>query len=332
MNKIIHSAIGVILFSVAMQGSAIAHDPTESSEERKGRLANQDRLRTLSIELGRSAETNEERAMLPRIINGLTITQDDENWQWTISLQRNGKHICGGTFVSPSLSATGDQVVWNADEPKPQWVLTAAHCLKDHQDHKYEVASGNVNIARQDLQKVEEVIVHSGYNSDTLVNDVALLKLKPIESVDAQNKRKSISIATDSDIAWIHAPYTALNVMGWGTTENGFGTQFLQRVRVPYVDYGTCSNAYSAATSNSSLKPGMICAGYSSGGFDSCQGDSGSNLTYVPAPRVAGPSNEPIVVGIVSWGEGCARPNLYGVYTSVLAFRSWMDETVKSRL
>ncbi|WP_170107322.1 hypothetical protein [Roseibium marinum] len=31
-------------------------------------------------------------------------------------------------------------------------------------------------------------------------------------------------------------------------------------------------------------------------------------------------------------GIGCAKPNLYGVYTSVLAFRDWMDKTVKPKL
>ena len=53
----------------------------------------------------------------------------------------------------------------------------------------------------------------------------------------------------------------------------------------------------------------MICAGLDPGGSDSCQGNSGGPLTR-------GPDNG-ILTGIVSWGIGCARPNLFGVYTRV---------------
>jgi secreted trypsin-like serine protease len=330
MRNLLSVSLAAGLFSLGIQVSALAHDPNETADSRAARMANQEMLRKQAVDIGRSAATAAERAQGPRIINGEFVAQAEDNWQWTVSLQRNDAHHCGGTFVSPSLSASGEGVVWNANDPEPLWVLTAAHCLEDHASHKYEVASGNVSVVRLDLQAVEEIFVHPKYDDTTLANDIALLKLAPLAGQREGNKRKSVSIVSDADTAWIQDAFTALNVMGWGRTSEGHAATFLQRVRVPYVDFGTCSNSYNAA--GAELLPGMICAGFSSGGFDSCQGDSGSNLTYIPAPRVEGPANEPIVTGVVSWGIGCAKPNLYGVYTSVLAFRYWMEKTVKPLL
>ena len=61
----------------------------------------------------------------------------------------------------------------------------------------------------------------------------------------------------------------------------------------------------------------MICAGIPEGGLDSCQGDSGGPMAY---------NNE--LVGIVSWGIGCALPGIPGVYTNVANYQVWITDTV----
>ena len=72
-----------------------------------------------------------------------------------------------------------------------------------------------------------------------------------------------------------------------------------------------CDNSYPDLIPNDE-----ICAGYAAGGTDTCQGDSGGPMFRRDA------ANAWIQVGIVSWGNGCARPNYPGVYTQVSTFAS----------
>lgn len=59
----------------------------------------------------------------------------------------------------------------------------------------------------------------------------------------------------------------------------------------------------------------MICAGIPQGGKDSCQGDSGGPIVI-----------DKKLVGIVSWGNGCAQPGFPGVYTNIAYFGKWIDK------
>jgi trypsin len=105
-------------------------------------------------------------------------------------------------------------------------------------------------------------------------------------------------------------------VSGWGTLSSGSSSlpSQLQAVEVDITAHAACNNAYAEY---GGITVNMICAGVTGGGKDSCQGDSGG-------PLVVGSS----LVGIVSWGAGCAEPNYPGVYSNVATLKSFVtDET-----
>ena len=66
----------------------------------------------------------------------------------------------------------------------------------------------------------------------------------------------------------------------------------------------------------------MFCAGLSKGGKDSCQGDSGG-----PAVKIE--KNKATLVGVVSFGDGCAEPGKPGLYTRVSNYLDWIEENLQ---
>jgi trypsin len=91
----------------------------------------------------------------------------------------------------------------------------------------------------------------------------------------------------------------------------------LQKVDVPLVTTDECNKSY-----KNQIGDTMLCAGYPNGGKDSCQGDSGGPLV---ANDVA--TNQRYLIGVVSWGQGCARAKYYGVYSKVSAAFDWINTT-----
>jgi len=104
-------------------------------------------------------------------------------------------------------------------------------------------------------------------------------------------------------------------VSGWGTLTAGGSTlpSQLQAVEVNITSRAACNSAYAAY---GGITVNMICAGVTGGGKDACQGDSGG-------PLVVGDQ----LVGIVSWGMGCALADYPGVYTNVATLKSFITDT-----
>ncbi|MFF4080402.1 S1 family peptidase [Streptomyces sp. NPDC001777] len=183
-------------------------------------------------------------------------------------------------------------------------VLTAAHCVDGSGNDTSITATGGV----VDLQSSSAVKVRStkvlqapGYNGQG--KDWALIKLaQPIN-------QPTLKIATST--AYNNGTFT---IAGWGAaTEGGAQQRYLLKATVPFVSDADCQDAYGG-----DLVPGEeICAGLiDTGGVDTCQGDSGGPMFRRDSAGAW------IQVGIVSWGQGCARAGYPGVYTEVSTFAS----------
>ncbi|MFC7343006.1 S1 family peptidase [Saccharopolyspora griseoalba] len=217
----------------------------------------------------------------PYIVGGEDA--DIADYPFTVRLTTaDGQQFCGGSLVSPTK------------------VLTAAHCTTGSQASDVKVVSGRTVMSSNEgtVSDVTNIWVHPEYQDAAKGFDVSVLTLgAPVQEAPIE-----LAPAPDDPT---YAEGTPATVLGWGaTSEGGEQSDHLQKVDVPVTSDQTCKGAYQEYD-----PAGMVCAGVPEGGLDSCQGDSGG-------PMIA--DNK--LIGVVSWGQGCAREGYPGVYARVGAY------------
>jgi secreted trypsin-like serine protease len=226
----------------------------------------------------------------PSVVGGTTAAQGEFPFMVRLSMG------CGGALYSPTI------------------VLTAAHCVGSTGTNTSITATLGVvdlNSTSRITRKSNYVYRAPGYNGSG--KDWALIRLaSPVTGL------ATLPLATTT--AYDSGTFT---IAGWGATrENGGQQRYLLKATVPFVSDATCN---SASMYNGEVIPtDEICAGYTSGGVDTCQGDSGGPMFRRDS------ANAWIQVGIVSWGDGCARPNKPGVYTQVSYFAAAIKSAAAS--
>jgi secreted trypsin-like serine protease len=187
---------------------------------------------------------------------------------------------------------------------KKDVVLTAAHCVDGSGSNtRITVTAGVNDLTSSSAIKVRSTKVKQapGYNGKG--RDWALIKLAhPIDL-------PTLKIATNT--RYNRGLFT---IAGWGDTKehSGRDSNKLLKATVPYVPDSMCKWHYG----NKLTPTDELCAGYPQGGVDTCQGDSGGPMFRKDD------AGHWIEVGIVSWGDGCARPGVPGIYSQVSTFAS----------
>ncbi|XP_012504206.1 PREDICTED: acrosin [Propithecus coquereli] len=250
-----------------------------------------------------------------QIVGGQTVQHGA--WPWMVSLQiftynSHRYHACGGSLLNA------------------HWVLTAAHCF-DSKNKVYdwrlvfgakEIAYGNSRPVKAPVQEryVEKIVIHEKYNPLTEGNDIALLKITPPVSCGrfigpGCLPQFKAGPPKGPQICW---------VAGWGYIKENAPrpSPVLQEARVDLIDLDLCN---STQWYNGRIQPSNVCAGYPEGKIDTCQGDSGGPLMCKDSEESAY-----VVVGITSWGVGCARAKRPGIYTATWPYLNWIASKIGS--
>lgn len=230
-----------------------------------------------------------------RIVGGVKVMSlADAPWQVALIrgvVSPGRSQFCGGTLIAPDV------------------VLTAAHCVDNNivrkRASKVDVVAGTLTYnSGGERLKVSAIFVHPEWSSASMDNDFAILKLA---------SRSTLGVPAALEASPAPIPSDGF-VTGWGAlSEGGFGSTDLMGVVVPLVPTDECNKPDSY---NGDVTPRMLCAGKREGGLDSCQGDSGGPLVSADTDRL---------IGVVSFGEGCARELKYGIYSRVSAVVPWLQ-------
>ena len=248
------------------------------------------------------------------------------SWNWIARMQFHGYGGCGGSILNS------------------EWILTAAHCCEGRSardvtfligDHLYDTFNGTEHTVQAidiimhpeyDTYDYYDYYYNYDYNHDQFAYnyDLCLVNVEPI-TLDGINANivclpePGIHINPNDD----HLPDGPdCYVGGWGSTGGYGSSNSMQSVDVDIYSTEFCNNRTNL---DGDFDPEIeFCAGKYEGGKDSCQGDSGGPLITKDDDN----NGAATLVGVVSWGFGCAVEDQPGIYAEVAHFLDWIDENV----
>ncbi|XP_045501068.1 serine protease snake-like isoform X1 [Colias croceus] len=222
-----------------------------------------------------------------------------------------------------------------------KYLLTAAHCSRAS-SRDTSLADPVPKIVRLGDKNIVDVYANNRYPFDVEIKrivthpnfvppkkyfDIAIIEIKT--EVYFSKLIQPACLWTRHDTRQLGYEAT---LTGWGVIETAGRTTSpeLQAAHVDVIDSEYCNDLLHQYCNRlwCGLEPHQLCAGKLKGGVDACQGDSGGPLQVkIPLP-VTDQGSMHYVIGVTSFGIGCARANLPGVYTRVSSFIDWIEDVV----
>ncbi|EAT46741.2 AAEL002126-PA [Aedes aegypti] len=233
---------------------------------------------------------------------------DNGEWCWQVALINSlNQYLCGAALIGT------------------QWVLTAAHCVTNivRSGDAIYVRVGDYDLTRKfgspgaQTLRVATTYIHHNHNSQTLDNDIALLKLHGQAEL-----RDGVCLVCLPARGVNHAAGKRCTVTGYGYMgEAGPIPLRVREAEIPIVSDAECIRKVNAVTEKIFILPASsFCAGGEEGN-DACQGDGGG-------PLVCQDDGFYELAGLVSWGFGCGRVDVPGVYVKVSSFIGWINQII----
>lgn len=284
----------------------------------------------LALIASASASANSGGTVQPKIVGGSTASISQYPWQAAVVISpsklsgnAHQRQFCGGSLLTSRIVITAGHCVADTDPDCAALCTTTpicnalsdpspgdGTCKLDPDDVDVVLGRSTLSDASQGTEAtVQAVKLQDNFNGDYQGDgvpryDVAYLVLS------SPSSQTPIKIAgTDEDALW--AAGSSEQISGWGTSSEA-APDTEDTLRAATVDVIPDSTCASDSIYGSDFDPQtMLCAGFLSGGVDTCFGDSGGPLQ---APVPGGGYR---LVGLTGWGDGCARANAPGVYTRV---------------
>ncbi|KAH8329669.1 hypothetical protein KR074_007474 [Drosophila pseudoananassae] len=301
--QIHNDKLGDLVESSSLQSNQLRSYHNHQDSADRPELVYPDYYQQRSLSALQSNFTGRRRA---RVVGG----EDGENgeWCWQVALINSlNQYLCGAALIGT------------------QWVLTAAHCVTNivRSGDAIYVRVGDYDLTRKygspgaQTLRVATTYIHHNHNSQTLDNDIALLKLHGQAEL-----RDGVCLVCLPARGVSHAAGKRCTVTGYGYMgEAGPIPLRVREAEIPIVSDTECIRKVNAVTEKIFILPASsFCAGGEEG-HDACQGDGGG-------PLVCQDDGFYELAGLVSWGFGCGRQDVPGVYVKTSSFIGWINQII----
>jgi len=205
----------------------------------------------------------------------------------------------------------------------PDWVLTAAHCVRPNTAN-FNVVAGEYKVGEvsgsEQGRWAAQVHQHPRYNARTMENDFALVRLE--SAMEINSCVGTVCLPTEGADVPVG---TKCWISGWGKLfVGGPSPEVLQEGQVTVMSNRDCIKG---DYNSSEVFDSMLCAQGRSGKgevVDACQGDSGGPLVCESS------DNTWSLYGATSWGKGCAGERAPGVWARVHGALGWIQTTMEA--